>query len=329
MSSILLLTRPGSVVDFDNIQIKIRERSFLDLMDLGLQVFRAHLPRFLLAFACGAVPLQLLNHFWLRDLVAVNFREGEITATETWQLIGFILCVAQMVFIESQLAGIVATKYLGLVLFQEEPRILPVLRQVGRTGWRLLWCQGLTRGVIVAGVLAAWSQSSNWSFIWLGSLTCLIVLIRALRPFLNEIVLLENNPLLATKAHSLTIGRRSYRLHAPSSGMLIGRWFCSAIIGIALSISVAGLFLFVSGVMFQQWFPGPFVIQIGVPLAMWIVAAYLTVVRFLNYLDLRIRDEGWEVELRMRAEAARLEQQMTPGLPVPGSSALNQLNRVS
>ena len=219
--------------------------------------FRAHLPRFLLAFACGAVPLQILNHFWLRDLAAVNFREGEITATETWQLIGFILCVAQMVFIESQLAGIVATKYLGLVLFQEEPRILPVLRQVGRTGWRLLWCQGLTRGVIVAGVLAAWSRSSNWSFIWLGSLTCLIVLMRALRPFLNEIVLLENNPLLATKAHSLTIGRRSYRLHAPSSGMLIGRWFCSALIGVALSISVAGLFLFVSGVMFQQWFPRP------------------------------------------------------------------------
>ena len=314
---------------FDNIQIKIRERAFLDLMDLGLQVFRAHLPRFLLAFACGAVPMQILNHLWFHDLVAVDFREREITRTDTWQLMGFVLCVGQMIFIESQLAGIVATKYLGQALFHEEPRILPTLRQVGRTGWRLLWCQGLTRGVIVAGVLAAWSRSSNWSFVWLGSLTCLIIVMRALRPFLNEIVLLENNPLLARNTHSLTIGRRSYRLHAPSSGMLIGRWFCSALIGIALSSSVAGVFLFVSGVVFQQWFPGPLLIQIGVPLAMWFVAAYLTVVRFLNYLDLRIRDEGWEVELRMRAEAVRLEQQGTPGLRTPGSSARNELNRVS
>ena len=314
---------------FDNIQIKIRERGFLDLMDLGLQVFRVHLPRFLLAFACGAVPLQILNHFWFRDLVVVDFREGIVAANETSRLIGFILCVGQMIFIESQLAGIIATKYLGLVLFQEEPRIRPVLREVGRAGWRLLWCQGLTRGVVVAGVLASWSRSSNWSFVWLGLLTCLVVLVRALRPFLNEIVLLENNPLLATKSQSLTIGRRSYRLHAPSSGMLLGRWFCSALIGIALAISVAGIFLFVSGVLFQQWFPGPFLIQIGVPLAMWIVAAYLTVVRFLNYLDLRIRDEGWEVELRMRAEAARLEQQMKPGRPIPGSSELSELNRVS
>tara|TARA_B100000686_G_scaffold221788_1_gene228877 strand:+ start:499 stop:1449 length:951 start_codon:yes stop_codon:yes gene_type:complete len=316
-------------VHFDNIQIKIRERGFLDLMDLGLQVFRVHLPRFLLAFACGAVPLQILNHFWFRDLVVVDFREGLFTANETSRLIGFILCVGQMIFIESQLAGIIATKYLGLVLFQEEPRIRPVLREVGRAGWRLLWCQGLTRGVVVAVVLASWSRSSNWSFVWLGMLTCLVVLVRALRPFLNEIVLLENNPLLATKSHSLTIGRRSYRLHAPSSGMLLGRWFCSALIGIALSISVAGIFLFVSGVLFQQWFPGPFLIQIGVPLAMWIVAAYLTVVRFLNYLDLRIRDEGWEVELRMRSEAARLEQQMTPRLPIPAGSEVNELNRVS
>ena len=41
-------------------------------------------------------------------------------------------------------------------------------------------------------------------------------------------------------------------------------------------------------------------------LAIWIVVGYFSVVRFLSYLDLRIRREGWEVELRMRAEGARL-----------------------
>ena len=46
-------------------------------------------------------------------------------------------------------------------------------------------------------------------------------------------------------------------------------------------------------------------------LALWIVVAYFTVVRFLGYLDLRIRREGWEVELIMRAERARLSKKWT------------------
>ena len=44
--------------------------------------------------------------------------------------------------------------------------------------------------------------------------------------------------------------------------------------------------------------------------AIWIVMGYSTVVRFLSYLDLRIRNEGWEIELKMRAEAARLTRQV-------------------
>ena len=37
-----------------------------------------------------------------------------------------------------------------------------------------------------------------------------------------------------------------------------------------------------------------------------ILLMHVKVVRYLEYLDLRIRYEGWEVELFMRAEAARL-----------------------
>ena len=48
---------------------------------------------------------------------------------------------------------------------------------------------------------------------------------------------------------------------------------------------------------------------IGVPAAMWTVAAFFAVVRYLSYLDLRIRREGWEVELQVRAEAERLTRQ--------------------
>jgi hypothetical protein len=45
-------------------------------------------------------------------------------------------------------------------------------------------------------------------------------------------------------------------------------------------------------------------------LAVWTTVGFFTVVRFLSYLDLRIRREGWEVELKMRAEAARLQSEL-------------------
>jgi hypothetical protein len=49
---------------------------------------------------------------------------------------------------------------------------------------------------------------------------------------------------------------------------------------------------------------------VEVQAAFWLVIAYFTVVRFLSYLDQRIRAEGWEVELLLRAERARLESQL-------------------
>ena len=46
------------------------------------------------------------------------------------------------------------------------------------------------------------------------------------------------------------------------------------------------------------------------PIALWMVIGFFAVVRFLSYLDLRIRREGWEVELMLRAAATRLARQV-------------------
>ena len=100
-------------------------------------------------------------------------------------------------------------------------------------------------------------------------------------------------------------------------------------IGSALGVVVFGVFIFASGVIFHDWVPSPALVKVTVPLAMWIVVAYLTVVRFLTYLDLRIRDEGWEVELRMRAEAARLQQMFHGSQQAQATHGLNDLNRIS
>ena len=55
----------------------------------------------------------------------------------------------------------------------------------------------------------------------------------------------------------------------------------------------------------------PETLRYSLPVAMWLVFAFFAVVRFLAYLDLRIRREGWEVELMMRAEHTRLIGQLT------------------
>ena len=41
------------------------------------------------------------------------------------------------------------------------------------------------------------------------------------------------------------------------------------------------------------------------PAAAWVIGALSILIRLLNYLDTRIRLEGWEVELAVRAEAIR------------------------
>jgi hypothetical protein len=55
---------------------------------------------------------------------------------------------------------------------------------------------------------------------------------------------------------------------------------------------------------------GPSLYSIYLQLVIWSVFSFFTVVRFLSYLDLRIRTEGWEVELAMRAEADRLTRHL-------------------
>jgi hypothetical protein len=135
---------------------------------------------------------------------------------------------------------------------------------------------------------------------------------RAMRPYIAEIVLLEKNPLGWTSGGSspdpakTTIGQRSATLQGASSGDLIGRWVGAGGAALGLVLAIQCTFWFASGVFLNTWSWGPVMTEFFAPLSMWLVACYFTVVRFLSYLDLRIRTEGWEVELRLRAEAARL-----------------------
>jgi hypothetical protein len=104
----------------------------------------------------------------------------------------------------------------------------------------------------------------------------------------------------------MTGARRSAALHGSSSGELFSRWLGSVAVAILMCLSVTFTFWFVQGMLLFDWRWGTMMLNGFIPAAMWMVAAYFSVVRFLSYLDLRIRREGWEVELTIRAAAARL-----------------------
>ena len=289
-------------MQLDKTRITIRERSNLELCDLALRVIRKFSPALLVSLAVGVVPLAVLNWLLLGDLP-----EPETTAAMAryyWNL-------TLLVFLEAPLATAAGTVFLGDAMFLHPPALGTVLRRLRPLLWRLLICLGLIRGPLIGIALAAtldpWTTGPAD---FLLPLTALIVLfIRSLRPFLSEIILLEENPLRAQDPRAITIGRRSSKLHGPNGGDLLGRHLFSMLLAVMLTVAVSFTFWFASGTLMNDWTWGPVMTHIAVPLAMWLAAGYFAVVRYLSYLDLRIRREGWAVELRLRAEAARLTKQ--------------------
>jgi len=291
-------------VQLDKTRIAVRERGVLDTLDLSLHVMRVYAVPLLVTMATGVLPLMLINHLLIGWMLQDVDNVWEAPVRYLWHMIALI-------FLEAPLASIFATAYLGQAVFLDRPRFRDVVWDVWRLAPRIFWCQILVRGVGPAWLLLlAVDRGSEFDPTLEVFLPVLLILysiaLRAFRPYLNEIVLLERNPLVSRDKTQITVGRRSHMLHGPASGDLFTRWFASAWIGALLAAGTYGTFLFVSGVLSNDWGQGPGMLLGALPAAIWLTAMYLTVFRFLSYLDLRIRQEGWEVELRIRAEAARM-----------------------
>jgi hypothetical protein len=267
-------------VQLDQAWIAIRERSWLDNLDLASQVIRGHGGAVLASSAVGILPMFLVNFAitkWLyRDV-------DEETRAGYWFLLSLL------VMIEAPLATAPLTLYLGKALFVDKPMVREMVRNFASCLPQLLLLQVFLRMFWIVPVL-------TW------------IVPYALWPFLNEVILLERNPLVGRGARPSTLKRNS-ALHRGGSGDFLVR----AIAALAL----AGL-LIVALVLTQDFLlenllgfhPGWTSQIITLQLALWLVVVYFAVARFLSYLDQRIRDEGWEVELLLRAERERLLRHM-------------------
>ncbi len=291
-------------MQFDKTTIAVRQRGLLDTLDLALHVLREYAAPLAATMLLGVVPLMAVNYLLLGWMAGPLDEEAGVP----WR---FIYHLSLQIYLQAPLAGIFATAYLGDAVFLDEPRMRDVIREVVRRLPRIAWCHLLVRGVAAGWVLLLTIRREGEfepavEVFLLLSLVGYASLVRAFRPFINEIVLLERNPLVSQDKRVMTVGRRSTALHGASGGEWISRWLFSCILGVLLVLATYGTIGFLSGVIRQDWTQGPLLIQYLLPLAMWLVACYFTVFRFLTYLDARIRQEGWEVELQLRAEASRM-----------------------
>jgi hypothetical protein len=311
-------------MQLDRTRIVIRERGLLETLDLALHIMREFWGPIVLTSLMAIVPLAILNYFLVGWMSPDQFDET------TWG-IRFLWHMTLLIYLEAQLATIFTVAYLGPAVFLEERTIAAVVLDVLRYIPHLLLSQGLLRGVLLVWLLYACLDRTSqvtggleillMFFVFV--LLCLATLLRAVRPYVDEIILLEKNPVRSTRAGEVTIGQRSAHLHGPYSGDLIIRWIGSASIALFLSFAMIVTVVTLVGHLTSDWpfrtVMDPifefqmnlswFKLQVIYPACLWMVVVFIGVVRFLSYLDLRIRHEGWEVELLMRAEALRLVPQ--------------------
>jgi hypothetical protein len=130
----------------------------------------------------------------------------------------------------------------------------------------------------------------------------------AIWPYLNEIILLERNP-LRTRPGQLSTRKRSSLLHAGGSGDYVIRAIGASIISLLLIGAIWTATVMLLNMLFGLQL-GRFGQIVLFQCTIWTVVMYFTVARFLTYLDQRIRNEGWEVELALRAQRQRLTRQV-------------------
>jgi hypothetical protein len=284
-------------MQFDKTRIAIRERDLLDLFDLALHILRAHPLALLVAGLVGAAPFAVLNYWLLRDLTFVE--EGDYA----WYAFRMVM----LVVFEAPLAAVPISLLLGQAMFAERFAIARIARQAAASLSQLCIYQLFVRGLFMPQALF-WDSVNReiTALLWVYFLAWFVPF--TYWPYLNEVILLERNPLRSGKSQ-LSTWKRSRVLHQGYYGELFARLLACSGVAAALGTALWLALWYARGLFAATYDFDSTMYTIYLPVALWIVAAFFSVVRFLCYLDLRIRREGWEVELMLRAEAERLSRQ--------------------
>jgi hypothetical protein len=256
-------------LDYDRTLVQIRERTFLEVLDLALVVIRHRPLTIALAALAGVAPFAILN-YWLTTDPEFPF--------------GALLL---LLLLEAPWATAPLTIVLGGLMFGEEPRVGRVLRTLVQSFPSMFLFQGLLRVILVITLV-------------------LLPLLPSRLCFLSEVILLERGKFWSPiRRCSVLSGLRGGDLFGQALALLFfGILFVLCFwmgTGVALSALTTTQTTWDTpdradalGLRFQ--------------LGVWLAIFFFAVARFLTYIDQRIRIEGWEVELRLRSAGKVLEE---------------------
>jgi hypothetical protein len=288
----------------DHTFIAIRERGILEICDLGLHVVRDHFKPLLILLFAGALPWIIVDWLITYWLVTGVYR-FEYTPMYYW--LAFLLISSQ-----AQVGTSFVTYYLGQAMFVGRPGIIETVRGALKTSFYFWWVHGILR-LVFPILFFAWLTMSGDedTLVGIGVLLLPMMLgaawlVRALRPFVSEILMLEKTPIRSSDKNRISFSSRSANLHAAGSSDLLGRAMLTGLFCLPMGFSIFANLVVIDSVLNLQ-------ANSEVPLyafywiaALWLTAGFAAVIRFLSYVDTRIRQEGWAVELKMRAEGQRI-----------------------
>lgn len=308
---------------FDHTFIAIRQRTTLETYDLALHVLRDYLAPLALLLLIGAAPWILLDSLLVGWMLNSELCDSYTVSLFGWfangtssssYAVSYSWCMIILICSQAQVGTAMMVHYLGQSMFIGKPSVRDSVQALWRVPLTYYWLHFGLRLILPIALLvllmnlnhadpdAASMINSLLAFALLASF-----LTRSLRPFVTKIVVLEKAPWKATDSNPISFSKRTASLHGSGNG-LFSNFLLSGLFAIPLCMGIyGGLVLVYSWVGFS-WTEGFVELAIIWPMSMWITAGFFAIVRFLTYIDLRIRQEGWEVELRIRAEALKLRE---------------------
>jgi hypothetical protein len=307
----------------DQTSIAIRERPTLEIFDLATKALVRHFAPLMTLLVLNALPFIIID-WCLIGWMADSSYSQTLNVAYYWAM-------GMLIVSQAQAGTFLITIYLGRVMFMKDGSLRSVLRQTWhrdgaerpkrlldrRPLLRYIWSQGFLRlGVFAVGTaFLIFGQQEDTevpyvlTYMLLSAVVATGYFVRAARPYTTEIWFLEQTP-LKESATTPSFRQRSRSLHLLGAGMLANRFFTVAIITLLLllvmqsTLVVADTVLSIRANLESTLQPYYFLI------AAWFVAGFMAIVRFLFYIDLRIRQEGWAVQLRFMAENNQLLEQL-------------------
>ena len=259
-------------MNLDQMTIAVRRRTLAELYDLALLVLRRHLLPLTTLAVLGALPWVLLDR-WLLD--------GLNDPALAWYFLA-VLALAQ-----APLATAAMTAYLGEAMFNPQPKAARAMA----TAWQHIGF--LLQIALMYGVLA-----------WLPPLLFMAP------PHAVAVAVLENqggSPAWK-RAHAL---RAAWATAWPSH-LMMGAGIVVVTLVMLVGTLNALMQVLTSAKAMPDWeelLPRLDPSQSVLPcVAFFGALAYLSIVHFLAYLDLRTSREGWDIDLALRRVADRLQE---------------------